>query len=590
MPSPDGRRTAALLGELVQAQQRFPALFSEPDARALFALDGTLVRTNEVAFALLACDPDDPLGSARHAIAPACIDDRVRAAFARATRGESADAEARVAPRDGGAPIDLNVSFAPARVADTIVGVYAIGRDMAAERAKARVAARQISELSSLFERHEDPMMAIDVGGYLRSVNPAFVALTGTSLTEIVGRPYSAIIASDVVVSTTILFSRAFAGESVVGETVLVHADGTRIDVAGIAVPIVVEGTVVGVYAIGRDVREQRRLEREAREQNERMRELYLVAASTGQTAEAQLHAALALGCEHLRCDGAYLTQIEGGQVTFVACVGRVPQAEGATIPLDASPPCAAIAALTPLDGPAAATDGRTFLGAPIDVGGMRFGAVCFSSSAPRAETFTEADRDFVRLIGALAASAIERGEQRRRLDALAFCDALTGLPNRRLLDDRLAQAIAYADREKTPFAVHFYDLDGFKSINDELGHLRGDEALRIIAHRFERVTRDIDTVARIGGDEFVVVQPDAGDRASALRLAERLREAIAEPFVLDGGTRSITASCGIALYGEHGRDAHALLRSADDALYRVKAAGRDDVAFASPSPNEGAP
>ncbi len=568
------------------AQQRFPALFAEPgDARALFALDGTLVRTNEIAFALLGCDPDDPLGSAKAAIAPACREQAVRVAFARAMRGAIADAETQLVPRGGGSPIDFAVTLSPAVVEETICGVYASGRDTTRERSLARAAAREIAELSSLFQGHPDAMIAIDAAGVTQSVNAAFLALTDADPGDALGKPFESLIPSDAVAKTRTAFERSLGGKTARGDTALRHVDGSRIDVSATAVPIVVEGTIVGVYVIGCDIRGQRRTENDAHEQTERIRELYLVAASSGQTAEAQLHAALTLGCTRLGCDGAFLARFDGNVTTFVAAAGPVPYAEGAQIPLAALPSLAAIAALGPLDGASAETDGHTFLGTPLDLGGRRYGAVCFLANEPKNDAFSEADRDFVRLIGALAASAIERGEQRQKLDALAFFDELTGLPNRRLLEDRLAQAIAHAQREKTVFAVHFYDLDGFKAINDTYGHLRGDEVLRIIAHRIERVTRDVDTIARVGGDEFVVVQPDVNSRDDATILARRLREAIAKPLVLEGCEHRVTASGGIAFFGNDGRDAHALLAQADAALYRVKAAGRNDIAFASPPP-----
>lgn len=572
-----------LLSELVNAQQRFPALFADTgEARALFALDGAIVRTNEVAFALLGCDPDDVLGSATAALGPACTDPSIRRAFGRAASGVVALAETTIVPRNGRPAIEFAITFAPAAVADDVVGVYASARDVTRERARERAAAREIAELSSLFERHKDAMIAIDTMGLMRSINVAFGRLTEHRLEDLVGRPYSTLIPSDVASNMKETYAHAMGGETIVGSTVLLHRDGSRIDVEGMVVPIVVAGEVVGVYAIGRDVREQRRLERDAREQSERMRELYLVAASTGQTAEAQLHAALELGCRRLQCSGAYLTRVEDGAATFVACTGDVPYAEGTRMALADLPSCSAAVALAPLGSASAHVDPTAFICAPIDVGGMRFGTVCFLAGDRLEATYSDADSDFVRLIGALAASTIERGEQRRKLDELAFFDPLTGLPNRRLLDDRLAQAIVKAQRDHSTFALHFYDLDGFKMINDEHGHLRGDEVLRVIGHRFARVTRDVDTVARIGGDEFIVVQPDVEGPQDATVLAERLRVAVAEPIELHGCIYRVSASAGIALYGDDGVDAHTLLGRADAALYRVKASGRDAIAFFS--------
>jgi diguanylate cyclase (GGDEF)-like protein len=228
----------------------------------------------------------------------------------------------------------------------------------------------------------------------------------------------------------------------------------------------------------------------------------------------------------------------------------------------------------------------RAFIAAPLVVGGIRWGTVAFLTTRPRVEKFAAGDRDFVRLFGVFVEGALERLNQERRLDALAFSDALTGLPNRLLLDDRLSQTIASAQRHGTSFALHFYDLDGFKSINDRHGHLRGDEVLRAVAHRMERTARQEDTVARIGGDEFVVLQPTIHGVSDAERLAERVRHAISdEPFFVDGRDHRLTASAGIAVYPDHGSEPAALLAAADAALYRVKASGRDAVALATRTP-----
>jgi len=164
----------------------------------------------------------------------------------------------------------------------------------------------------------------------------------------------------------------------------------------------------------------------------------------------------------------------------------------------------------------------------------------------------------------------------------LALHDPLTGLANRTLLGDRLHQAIASAAREPEVFAVHFYDLDNFKAINDEHGHLRGDEVLRAIARRLERVARQADTVARIGGDEFVVLQPGVHSRDDVEKLGRRVQAALAEPIAIGAASCKLTVSGGVALYPADGCDSQSLLAHADAAMYRVKQSGRDDIAFFS--------
>ena len=159
--------------------------------------------------------------------------------------------------------------------------------------------------------------------------------------------------------------------------------------------------------------------------------------------------------------------------------------------------------------------------------------------------------------------------------------DTLTGLPNRSLLEDRLRQAMAYADRSARQVTVAMIDLDNFKLINDTLGHQAGDELLKTMADRMAACVRSVDTVVRQGGDEFVVVlfdQPVQGE--SGLPTLHRLRDAMAQPVVLGRHTLQITASMGLATYPADGTDVETLLMNADAAMYRAKELGRNNYQF----------
>lgn len=156
-----------------------------------------------------------------------------------------------------------------------------------------------------------------------------------------------------------------------------------------------------------------------------------------------------------------------------------------------------------------------------------------------------------------------------------AFHDPLTGLPNRALLADRLDQALHRLDRQEGQLAVLFLDLDHLKAVNDELGHEAGDELLRRSAQRIVAAVRPSDTVARLGGDEFVVAA-ELSDAREALRVAERVRLALAEPFVIDDQPVDSSASIGVALAGPGAMDVATLLSRADRASYRAKERGRD--------------
>ncbi|MDX5372573.1 MAG: EAL domain-containing protein [Pseudomonadaceae bacterium] len=162
----------------------------------------------------------------------------------------------------------------------------------------------------------------------------------------------------------------------------------------------------------------------------------------------------------------------------------------------------------------------------------------------------------------------------------LAQHDALTNLPNRLLVRDRMEQAIGHARRDGKQVALLFLDLDNFKTINDSLGHAAGDELLQGVAQRLREVVRDIDTVSRQGGDEFLVVLADVEDLGAVSALAARLQQHLVEPFCLKGMQIVSSSSIGISLYPGDGEDFDTLLKHADTAMYQAKSAGRNTYCF----------
>lgn len=184
------------------------------------------------------------------------------------------------------------------------------------------------------------------------------------------------------------------------------------------------------------------------------------------------------------------------------------------------------------------------------------------------------------RIVGVLGVSrdATERRKIQQRLLYLAQHDELTGLANRALFTDRLERAILLAERERRNLALLFIDLDNFKPVNDTHGHALGDLLLREAARRMSEAVRTSDTVGRIGGDEFLVLLPGDIDAEGARVVAEKVRIALAKPFALDGLSLTISATIGIALFPDHGRDAIQLTGNADSAMYRGKGAGGNTI------------
>jgi diguanylate cyclase (GGDEF)-like protein/PAS domain S-box-containing protein len=179
-----------------------------------------------------------------------------------------------------------------------------------------------------------------------------------------------------------------------------------------------------------------------------------------------------------------------------------------------------------------------------------------------------------------------ERVQAEARIRYMALHDALTGLPNRILLQDRLTQAIALAARNQMRVSVMMLDLDRFKFVNDSLGHYVGDRLLEAVSVRLQACLRDSDIVARLGGDEFVIALPLAAGDQDTEQVARKIMAAIAEPFEIEGHELHINSSIGICHYPTDGENAGSLLQAADSAMYEAKAKGRGTYCFCTPGLN----
>jgi len=210
------------------------------------------------------------------------------------------------------------------------------------------------------------------------------------------------------------------------------------------------------------------------------------------------------------------------------------------------------------------------WLGVPLNSQNGTIGALIVKSM-PGSEHYTEQDKELLQYVCAQVATAIERKQLHARLQRMAQYDQLTQLPNRELLRDRLKAALEAAREDCGRLALLYVDLDRFKEVNDTHGHAVGDMLLQTVANRLKGCVRETDTVARIGGDEFVVLLHSIHASGDADGVAVKIRQVLAQPLRLDGHSFNIQPSIGVAQYPEHGTEEKQLFRHADEAMYTAK-------------------
>ena len=221
-------------------------------------------------------------------------------------------------------------------------------------------------------------------------------------------------------------------------------------------------------------------------------------------------------------------------------------------------------------------TGQSSVMGVAREVGGLRRDGGVFPMELRISEFYQNGHRRFIGTMRDIT----QRKETEAKIIHLAHFDALTDLPNRRLVQDRIQQAIVGAERTGSEFVVLFIDLDNFKSINDTLGHDAGDRLLERVACRITESLRAQDTVGRQGGDEFIVLLASISTAADSARVAQKILDALSVPFEINGHTLHSSASIGIAVYPHDGIDVETLLKNSDTAMYSAKETGRNNYQF----------
>lgn len=424
------------------------------------------------------------------------------------------------------------------------------------ERRAAEVALKASEALyRSLVETSNDLVWSIDREGRWSYLNPVAVRrIYGAEVAALLGRPMHERALEALRERDAAVFARVLAGEAVFRhETRHRRGDGSSVDLSFNAVPLRdAHGAVTGATGTARDVTEERRAAAALHESVERLR---------------------------LAVDAAGLTYWEWDRDSDRLHWGRdpaLPGGEHATTwseyrelvhPEDRERYLAVVEAAWGKGG-TCASEYRVR---------ARDGHEAWISS--RARVVTDAAGRATRMIG-VSQDITERKRREDEERFLAYHDSLTGLPNRRLLDDRLRQALRLAQRRDARLAVMLVDLDEFKRVNDAHGHGAGDAVLREVARRLAACVRKADTLARQGGDEFVVVIPDLALDADCQVVAEKILGALAAPFAVASGAARIGASIGISLYPADAGEGDALLRNADAAMYRAKQAGGNQYRY----------
>ncbi|MEO6913136.1 MAG: EAL domain-containing protein [Candidatus Baltobacteraceae bacterium] len=562
----------------------FESLFAEnPQGVGASDCAGNLVAVNDALCAMSGYAREELLGRHLRSFAPEEGAQIVERSLTETMLGRSLTFDFNAIHRSG-AVTEVFVTTLPMYRDHVVDGIYFIFQDLSDRKAAKRLIAEQAQELHdrnrgfrSLFQQNPDGVLALDCDGTILDVNDACLRIGNYPRDAVVGRSYKDFLAGAEIARTSSFFERGLAGESVSSEIGSASIDGQPRTCVATMIPQFSDGRVVGIYAVIQDITQRKKDQLRVETQSQRIRELYLMATS-GNYSDSHVMTTLMMGCRLLRMDVAAIIDYTPDRPVVEA-----------RFEVDSSGSDDGIELLALAQ---AVLDSRevggarygAVIGEVLTVAGERYGVLLFASRQGRGTEIEETDRDLVALMAALLGGALERRRARADLRTLAYFDTLTGLPNRVMFQERVRDAIENAQSQFCRVAVLFFDLDRFKDINDTLGHAHGDHLLQLVANRLLSVVGDQATVARTGGDEFIVLLPDCDGMESIRVVAERLLHAIDDPYQLDDYEQFITASIGIAVYPEDGKTDLALIKNADIAMYRAKDRGRNAYQFYTPT------
>jgi diguanylate cyclase (GGDEF)-like protein/PAS domain S-box-containing protein len=416
-----------------------------------------------------------------------------------------------------------------------------------------------LEHFRAIVQSSDDAIISKTLDGVITSWNEGATRIFGYAEDEILGRPMLALFPPDKIDEESFILDKIRAGETVDHyQTVRVRKDGRNIDVSVTISPIRdFNGTVIGASKIARDITAQKNAE-----------------ARLQLTANVFTHTS----------DGIVITDVEGTILEVNEAFSRITGFSRAEVV-----------------GRSSRMFASSRQGPELQV---EIGKVLTMCGHWQGEVWSRR-KDGESYAGLLTVNAVRNSDgtthsyvalfaditplrrNQEKLEHLAHFDSLTDLPNRLLLSDRLNQAMLTCRRNGRSLAVLYLDLDGFKAINDRYGHDAGDNLLVAVSARMKGALRAIDTLARIGGDEFVAVLADVASHQDCIVLVERILHACAEPVFLEGDALRVSASIGVAIYPQDEADAEQLIRHADRAMYEAKQAGKNRYHLFDPAQHE---
>ncbi|UCZ52149.1 diguanylate cyclase [Bacillus shivajii] len=430
--------------------------------------------------------------------------------------------------------------------------IVSITRDISKRKRVERELSINEQKYKSLVENNSDSVFALDLEGNFLSVNQAGERLSGYHKDELIGTNFSKLVLEECLEETYEHFLKAKAGSTEEYKVKVIHKNEEVALTLVKNVPIIVEGEVIGIYGIAKDITEEHEMNKIIKYNEEFYRNLIdqspdpILIHQEGFIKYGN-YAFMKL------VEASSKEQLFGKALNdFIPFIGRSSVEERVNELLEGGHS-------EPVEGPIVTLDGE----------------------ARQVEFFeTTTTYKGKPAIHAVLRDITKRKELETKIEKMAFYDYLTDLPNRQLFKEHMEKAIENAKRKNTSFALLFIDGDEFKDVNDTVGHEGGDAFIKEFASRLSESVRNVDTVARIGGDEFNILLADINDEKQVVNIIERINENLSRPWEYDGYSMDMTMSVGIALYPDHGESMKSLVIKADDALYTVKERGGNDFQF----------